>query len=325
MKKIEHCLICAAPDIPGYADISGKPVRFRKIDRGLLCSDCEAFSSGHTYFSPGYFASELEGFLSSNDRILFAYSGGLDSTAVLFLLNGICLERGIKLELFTVDTGFKGKMTMENITKVVGFLGLGRQHFWIDIRKAWQSGAAVTGSLGSPKTTVDVYRSCWQRNILPCGRICNSMMESAYRKVMDERGYSFLFTGGDTPKLNSDGKYSIFWQDGSIMTVRGGYAFNLSKNRNADLIREEGIPWHHPHCGGYDTDCLVPGSFFARDFQASPFTDPENLYKKHPIIFHYLVERTRFGIIDRKDCIKMMKRVDVGSLSSYLEFIEKAT
>ncbi|MCK9438450.1 MAG: hypothetical protein WCY43_03130 [Patescibacteria group bacterium] len=321
MKKIEHCCICASPQIEGYKNSKGILVEFEKIGETVLCSDCRDFLNNHDYLNIDYTKSELENFFSENKRILFAYSGGLDSTAVLFNLAKECSLRGIDLKLFTVDTGFKGSKTLENVNNVIDFLGLKSNHFWVDWSKRINKDQRILDSFSSPQKTTDVYKTCWERGELPCGKICNSIMEGAYSEVMKSLGYDVLFTGGDTPKINSAGKYSIFWKDGSILTVRGGYAFNLSKSENDQLIKEKNIPWFNPGCGGYDTDCLIPGSFFSKQFGHSRQTDIETLYGKYPIVFHYLTERVRFKIIKVDSAIKMMTNVDIANFKSYLELL----
>lgn len=319
MKKIEHCCICASPRLEEYKNSKGVKVEFKKSKEGVICSDCCDFLDNHEYLSRDYINLELDSFLFENKRILFAYSGGLDSTAVLFKLANKCSLIGVDLKLFTVNTGFKGIRTIENINKVISFLGLSSNHFWIDWSNKLNDDPRIIEMFVSPQKTFDIYKICWKNGILPCGKICNSIMESAYKEVMKSLDYDVLFTGGDTPKINNDGKYSIFWIDGSIMTVRGGYAFNLSKIKNEQLIKANNIPWVNPGCGGYDTDCLIPGSFFSEKFNHSPETDIESLYRNYPIIFYYLTERTRFGIIKREDSINMMKRVDISDSGSYIE------
>jgi len=321
MKKIEHCLICANPKLRGYKNSKGIIIKFKNFKKGIICSDCCDFLHNHDYLDNNYINSELDNFLLKNKRILFAYSGGLDSTAVLFKLAKECNLRKIDLKLFTVNTGFKGLRTIENVNRVVHFLGLNSNHFWVDWSEKINNDQRILDSFLHPKKTMDIYKSCWEREELPCGKICNSIMEGAYKEVMESLGYDVLFTGGDTPKIDYTGKYSIFWHDGNILTVRGGYAFNLSKSENIQIIKKNNIPWINPGCGGYDTDCLIPGSFFSKQFNQNPRTDIETLYNKHPIIFYYLTERTRFGIIKRCDAIKMMTNVDVGDSDSYSELL----
>ncbi len=321
MRKIEHCCVCASPNVDAYKNSKGQELIFKKNEESIICSDCLDFLDNHGYLNVACINSELGKFFLENNRILFAYSGGLDSTAVLFKLFSECLFRRIKLDLFTVDTGFKGLRAKDNVNRVVDFLGLKDNHFWVDWSKRTNSDQRILDSFSSPQKTFNIYKSCWEKGILPCGKICNSIMEGAYKEVMESLGYDVLFTGGDTPKIDNKGKYSIFWVDGSILTVRGGYAFNLSKNKNDQIIKKNKIPWINPCCGGYDTDCLVPGSFFSREFNHIAKVDVETLYRKHPIIFYYLTERTRFGIIDRTTAIKMMSDVDICDSYSYLELL----
>ncbi len=318
-KTLKHCCVCANPNINDYRNSAGLKLTFHKKAGGVICNDCEDFLTNHSYFSKDYFNNELENFFLENRRILFAYSGGLDSTAVLFKLSNECKLRNIELEVFTVDTGFKGLKTINNVNQVIDFLGLTDKHSWTQRANVLNYSSPIVDLIGHEETTANVYRHCWKNSILPCGKVCNSIMEAAYQEIMQDKGYNILFTGGDTPKINSDNKYSIFWHDGKTLTVRGGYAFGLSKKMNDQLIRSNNIPWANPRCGGYDTDCLVPGAFFAKQLNGNNIVDVENLYKIYPIIFYYLTERTRFNIINRKDSLKMMKVVDVSDLSSYIE------
>ena len=267
-----------------------------------------------------HFEHEREDFLANSQKLLYAYSGGMDSTVVLFKLADECKRREINLKLFTVDTGVKGKVAAENIRNIVAYLGLEENHRVIDISNKLQSSQAVLGVTMEPVSTLNVYAQCRDKNILPCGKICNSIIDTQYGAIMETEGAHVLVTGGDTPKRDSNGKYSLFWKKPSGITIfRGGYAFALTKQGNHDFISKNGIPWIDPNCGGYDTDCLVPGMFFADSFKHQPDQDPKNVIRRFPIILEYLSERTRFGVISRGDAIRKLGHVDIASSETYSE------
>ncbi|MBU4431218.1 hypothetical protein KKB16_03895, partial [Patescibacteria group bacterium] len=266
------------------------------------------------------FDQELEDFLSNNSKIVYAYSGGLDSTVVLVRLADECRRRGIDLKLFTIETGVKGRVTAENIRSVVSFLHLEQNHRLIDIADQLQTSSTVLGVTGEPVSTLEVYAKCRQEGTLPCGKICNSIMDAKYKEIMRDEGVTVLVTGGDTPKRNSDGRYSLYWEKPSgIIIFRGGYAFALTKRGNKNFILENEVPWIDPNCGGYDTDCLVPGVFFADAFDHQASQDPEAVIERYPIILEYLAERARFGVIDREDALMMLGQVEIASPETYQE------
>lgn len=299
------------------------PNRVKKtIDRPeekWLCEACTEIQETDCLPTRDYFEQEFDDYLNNHSKILFAYSGGLDSTVVLALLVDECQKRKIELETFTVETGVKGKMAMQNIATVIKHFGI-INHMQIDITKKYQNDRRITAITGQPLTTLEVYRSCLAKNILPCGQICNVILDSSYTRLMEERGYTEMITGGDTPKKNQNGKYSLFWKkESGITIVRGSYAFGLNKQKNKLFIKERNIPWKHPHCGGYDTDCLVPGVFFAEATNGNPKLSIYETIEKFPIVIDYLSERVRFGIYARSEAIKMLKNIDIANLQSYIE------
>lgn len=297
----------------------GSELQFVTRDGRLLCEICAEYLTPGFFPTREHFESEIEGYFSSRDRILFAYSGGLDSTVVLVRLVEECHKRGIQLETFTVETGVKGSAAMLNVSRIIEYLKIGN-HRIIDIRDKLQGDSRVTTVTGDSLRTLDVYRVCLERNILPCGKLCNAIIDGIYIEVMSELGYSELFTGGDTPKKNAAGTYSLFWEKPSgICIVRGGYAFGLGKGQNARFIKERGIPWVHPRCGGYDTDCLVPGVFLANGCGGDPNMSLEAVIDRFPVILEYLAERIRFGVIDRKEGLSMLTCIEIASRASYSE------
>jgi hypothetical protein len=261
--------------------------------------------------------------LKNNDRILFAHSGGLDSTVTLAKLAPECEKRGIKLIIFTLRSGVKGRVAEKNIEDVLNFLGLKDSHSYFDIADVSQDSPHILEVTGEPMSTIDVYRACYKKRVLPCGKLCNTMFDRAYDLVMKDLGFNQMVTGGDTPKKNSQGVYSLFWEKPSGITiVRGAYAFALSKSINLRFISENSIPWVNPNCGGYDTDCLVPGVFFAEGLNFQADQEIETVVGKYPIILDYLTERVRFGVIDYDEALKIMTHVDIASQESRDELIE---
>ena len=262
---------------------------------------------------------EFDSYLANHDRVIFAYSGGLDSTVVLTRLVQECRRRDIQLDTFTIDTGLKGSVALSNISSVVKWLGV--DHQMIDIRTEAQSHPEVIELLGTALPINSVYFRCYELGVLPCGKLCNSMIDVVYQRVLSQNGYTELLTGGDTPKKGSDGKYSIHWQKPSgIRIVRTGAAFGIRKSLVAAAVRSDQIPWKHPLCGGYDTDCLVPGVIFADLFEGRPQTSYRRILDKAPIILDYLCERIRFRVFSRKEGQGMLNRADIASLSTYVEF-----
>lgn len=323
MPKIEEqkfCSHCVYPFNLGVINLlTGKPLQFSEHNGRLLCEICFDFPSSFYFPIRRHFNQELEDYFNTHSRILFAYSGGLDSTVVLTHLVKECKKRGIKIETFTITTGAKGKMTQRNINNVIAYLKI-NNHFFIDISQAMQNDPKILAIVGNPMSTLAVYKYCNTINILPCGKICNTIMDETYKSVMRDKGYSELFTGGDTPKIGDDGKYSLFWKKANgIVIVRGGYAFNLSKEKNRQFVEKNNIPWTYINYGGYDTDCLIPGVFFANVLQGNQEVSLSELVHQYPIILEYLAERVRFGIIERKRGLKMLTHIDIASPSCCAE------
>jgi hypothetical protein len=322
-KRNDFCVQCCNPkDLGVINPATGKHLNFFDTENGTICEICHEMETLKSLPTRQYFDQELDLFLKSNKKILFAYSGGLDSTVVLSLLSKECQQREIELQIFTVETSAKGKMTHENIKNVLEFLNLQKNHFYVDVTNLVQNNPKILAVTGTPMTTMNVYKECRKKGVLPCGKICNAMIDGAYDDVMKKLGYSQMVTGGDTPKKNSKGVYSLFWTKPSGITIiRGGYAYSLTKSGNAKYIKDHNIPWVNPQCGGYDTDCLVPGVFFAEGLNHNPKQKMETVIEKYPIILDYVTERTRFGTIDYQDALKMMTDIDISSEQSYSELI----
>ncbi len=254
--------------------------------------------------------SELNSFLSSQSKILFAYSGGLDSTAVLHLLNNECKKRNINLITFTINHGFKGKKILENISKVISFEKLNSSHYTLDISNML---------LESGETVKEFYSNFCRRGIIPCGPNCNKIIESLYKKVLTDFGVSIVFTGGDTLAKNEKGEQTIFWKKKGYIVLRGAAAFGLTKEKSKELILKERIPWKNPCCGGYDTDCLIPGGVLRK--LSGKMTIGE-IHKKVPLIKEYLLIRRKSGVITEKQFEEEMSKIDVADNESYEEYNE---
>lgn len=269
---------------------------------------------------------EFEDFIKSrqNKSVTYAYSGGQDSTAVLFLLKEMCDKYDVRLELFTIEYGFKGKRTWENINNVVKYLNLEDNYVIYDVRKDIVTDPELVELFGDGHTKEELYSICLANNILPCGKICNKMMDEQYKKILESKDEEYLITGGDTPKINGN-KYSVFWQKkNGLKIVRAGAGLRISKNRGKDIIKEHNIPWVNPNYGGYDTDCMLPGSVFASKNQGRKDTSVEEIIEKYPVVFEYLKERSRLGIIDRENAIDALNNLDIANYSGYIEATNEA-
>lgn len=300
---------------------TGKPLDFEMRAGQPLCECCAAVHDLGLANIRETCDREFQEFLGSTRSVLFAYSGGLDSTIVLALMRDECRKRGIKLDVFTVATGVKGNVADKNVRDVISNLGLGEAHLTVDITHAIQDDPAVIAITGKTLDTFDVYRHCHATRTLPCGKLCNRMIDRAYLETMRATGYETLMTGGDTPKQKQDGNFSIHWKKPSGITiVRGGFAFGLSKTRNRNLVSELNLPWADPLCGGYDTDCLMPGAYFADLTQGRKRLPLEEVIEKCPVVLEYLAERVRFGIIDRTAGLDALTRLDVPAEDALLEY-----
>ncbi|MFA5126110.1 MAG: hypothetical protein WC462_03855 [archaeon] len=279
-----------------------------------FCENCEKLVSDphyKEYFSKRtIFKKDFEDFLGKTKRIVFAYSGGLDSTVVLHKLNLKCKEKGIELSCFTLDHGFKGNFVKNNIQRVIEFEGLKKNHVWVDI----------SGEKALDGNSVKNYFTLLSVNgIIPCGKKCNTIIDFAYKKILDSFGEKILFTGGDTPAWSSSlNRYSIFWEKPLFTVLRGGIAFGLNKKMNAELIKKENIPWQNPDCGGCDTDCLLPGAVL-RVLQQKGF-DVGVIFSNLDAARDYFYERVRWKIIDREIALNELKIPPLSGKISFSEF-----
>lgn len=323
-KEQAFCARCINP--VGFNVINptnNKLLGFRVYGGQLLCDICAEIFQEKQFPSREYFDNQWEDYLSTHSRVLFAYSGGLDSTVVLTLLTKKCQQKGIELEVFTINTGVKGTKTQRNIASVIDWLGLKNKHFYVNIADKIQGDPIILEKLGEKNSTLNVYRKCYKMNILACGRICNTMMDQAYEEIMQLRGYRDLITGGDTPKKGADNKFSLFWRKSTGITiVRGAYAFGLSKDFNRRFVIGQGLPWVDPGCGGYDTDCLFPGAFLRNALKDEQEISLERIIREFPIILDYFAERVRFGVYERSKTLNSITKIDIANLNSYREFCQ---
>ena len=109
MKGPSFCETCVEPDNQSGAS------RLIKYNKRSICQDCyslETHRDYHEFFgSNNLFQGEMQAYLNNRERVLYAYSGGLDSLVTLALLIPECERRGIELTTFTMDHGFKGEQT----------------------------------------------------------------------------------------------------------------------------------------------------------------------------------------------------------------------
>jgi len=139
----------------------------------------------------------------------------------------------IYLVIITIFTGVKGAIARENISSVLSFFSLEENVTYIDIREKMQDSKVVLDAVGSAISSRELYLELYERGILPCGKICNLMIDMEYQEAMNRMGYQVLITGGDTPKKNKEGDYFLFWTKKSGITILcGAYAFDLSKDIN---------------------------------------------------------------------------------------------
>ena len=149
---------------------------------------------------------------------------------------------------------------------------------------------------------------------------CNKIFDQVYEKLLKDSGETILFTGGDTPKFNKRlMRYSIFWEKPEYTDFRGAFAFGMNKTYNSNYVSSKGIPWSDPMCGGYDTDCLIPGAVLRKIWESEKPNGP-GVTKRFPIILAYLTERVRWGIIERGDALKKVSNLDMSDPFSYNEF-----
>lgn len=323
-QKIRFCDHCVYPFDVGVINWgTGKLLQAVRFENRQLCECCADFLASTTLGETAIrAASDMLGYLNKK-RVAYAYSGGLDSTCVLYKLIQHCATSGCELAIFTIDNGVKGSIAHKNVRSVLSHLGVKDNHQWIDIRHTMQTHERVLEFAGKGLTSLQVYEYCYLNEILPCGKLCNTVMDGAYRAFLEGEHIPELVTGGDTPKKNSAGEFTIFWTKPSgLSIVRGGYGFNLSKSGNRRMVQELGIPWQDPRCGGYDTDCLMPGVYFGKRVEHVGSVTMHTLATRHQIVLDYLSERVRFGVLDRDTTLADILKLDIASLGCRNELAE---
>ena len=290
-----------------------------------ICDECKK-SMGIDNYNEAFnfdvyskFYRDFVDFIKNHKKVLYAYSGGQDSTAVLYLLKELCDKYNTELKLFTIDNGFKGKRTWNNINCVIKHLNLQDNYSIYDIRNNIVTDSSIVEKFGPGYTVSEIYSLCFMENILPCGKLCNSIMDNKYKEILANEGVDYLITGGDTLKV-TDNRFSIYWKKkNGLNIVRGGAGLRISKNIGKKIIEEHNIPWNNPGYGGYDTDCLLPGSLFASMNDGKDKISPLEMIEKYPVVYEYLKERSRMQIIDREKAINDMHQLDLNDYEGYVE------
>lgn len=300
------------------------------LTKETICKECQEWQKMKNYEEAIQFQKEghilyeqlLEFLRNKKDKkIVYAYSGGLDSTVVLYQLKELCRQEKIELRLFTIDNGFKGKKTWNNIQNCLKAMELKENWKLYSVKNEVIHQKIISETIGESLTVAEIYSYCFMNNILPCGKICNSIMEQFYQQILEENEEEYLVTGGDTPKINEKQEFSIFWKKPSnVKIVRAGAAFRLQKEQGKRFLQEHSIPWEDPCYGGYDTDCLVPGSILASLTGAENRTfSIEEIKEKFPVVIDFFSERVRMGVIERKSAIAQMGNLDISSYEGYVE------
>ena len=303
---MKHCKRCLAP-----------------LEDGEVCGECVRYADSEAEMRKGL-ADEWADFWRENTgkTVLYAYSGGKDSTAALFCLLRDARRYGVRVDVFTVETGFKGRRTAENIDRCIGYFGLQDSFTKIDISDRPFSGGPIDEMFGRPVSVSEAYVSLFEKKIIPCGKVCNYFLDTVYAGLSERRGVPYILTGGDTPKYNGE-RFSLYWRKKSGVTiVRTGAAYGLTKRAAGRIISENAIPWRDPECGGYDTDCLVPGAVFRAKYAKIPDIDESFVLNAEPIVFDYVTERVRHGVIDIDGGRNMLSHIDMASDGSYREMVE---
>ena len=180
------------------------------------------------------------------------FSSGVDSVFALSHLQEEFKKRGLTLGAVLIDHGMKGEQTMKNALQVCRYLGIDLHIYQNNL--------------------VELFTRCYEKGVFACGKKCNEALKGKEMmdKIMDDFGVDHVLTGGDTV-IKTDQKtitvygnryelpaYYSIWHVPS-RTVRVVGALNVTKDDITRYVNNH-IPWVDPGCGGYDTDCLHPGS-----------------------------------------------------------------
>ncbi len=276
------------------------------LTKNTICDYCKELDDETVKCFSTLFKQELINYLLETDSVSFAFSGGLDSVITLHELRKLTDDYNVELNLFTINHGYKGNKVKKNIRRVLEFENLKNNHEWININDKDKC----------------IYTDMIVNKKLPCGKICNDILDNYYKKYLKQNSNNLLITGGDTPKFNESLKrYSIFWKKRDYCVLRGSAALGLTKEKIKNIKNEERIPWEDPMCGGYDTDCLIPG-FILRNIYGKSKLTLKQINKSLPIVINYFSERIRWGIIKKENAIKRIINVEVSDDICYNEMTE---
>lgn len=176
------------------------------LTKETICKECQEWQEMKNYEEAIQFQKEghilyeqLLGFLRNkkNKKIVYAYSGGLDSTVVLYQLKELCRQEKIELRLFTIDNGFKGKKTWNNIQNCLKAMELKENWKLYSVKNEVIHQKIISEIIGENLTVAEIYSYCFMNNILPCGKICNSIMEQFYQQILEENEEEYLVTGAE--------------------------------------------------------------------------------------------------------------------------------
>ena len=301
---MERCIRCLAPII----DVEQ-----------VICNQCKEMPQKDILEYNTFQERKIFFESHKDEELVFAFSGGADSVVSLALLIEECKKYGINYHVFTVDTGVKGVQTWENIKNIIHFFKIEKLYEVVDVRNLIINNDVTNQIIGNPISVIDLYRYCVSKNILCCGKICNSILDSVYMEILKKYKTSYLLTGGDTLKKNSQGKYSIIWnKKPGLNIVRMGAGFGLTKEKVRNYIKKHELPWINPKCGGYDTDCLIPGYFF-KNASYNQIEGADQISKNFPVVGEYIYERVRFGVIPYEEGKQLLNKLDVSSTKCYQE------
>jgi hypothetical protein len=299
--------------------------------KARLCNDCRLLASGSALC--GNFEEELTNFLSSRtgNSVVFGLSGGLDSVVTLHKLYRRGWTRKLSVIPVTVDHGFKGSITWTNIRAVLEATDLLANHRVYAISQdaapaeARSSLAAVLpdGAETAGASVVEFFQCCVKHGIVPCGRLCNQVIDAQYKRILSEFCDDHLVTGGDTPKLNSD-HFSILWQKHGYVVVRAAFALGCTKEKNRQYVQRHALRWIDPLYGGNDTDCLLPGGVKRGLLQMKAPADFEGAVRRFPNSVSYFADRVRWSVIERETALSRIEFPEVSSDSAYSEFLAAA-